>query len=245
MKKTVHEVSKLTGISIRALHYYDEIGLLKPSEYTNVGYRLYDTADLERLQQILFFKELDFPLKEIKNIFEQPSFDKTDALKKQKELLILKQNRLSQLIDLINLNLEGGNNMSFKEFDMSEIEAAQKQYAVETKERYGKTKAYQESVEKTSKYNHSDWKNVGLAAEKIYQGFIGAMNQDVASEEVQKLVADWKDYITKYFYECTNEILAGLGEMYVADERFTKNIDQHKKGLAQFMSQAIKEYCKK
>lgn len=245
MKMTVHEVSKLTGISIRTLHYYDEIGLLKPSEYSEAGYRYYDHADLEKLQQILFFRELDFPLKQIKCIMQQPSFDKRDALQKQKELLTLKRDRLNRLIELVNQNLKGENHMSFQEFDMCQIEAVQKEYAQEVKERYGNTDAYKESQEKTGNYKESDWKIINEEAEKIYQDFIAVMNQDPKSEEVKKVVAKWQAHITKYYYQCTDEILQSLGDMYVADERFAQNINKHKAGLAEFMSKAIKEYCKK
>src|SRR3712207_8808124 len=118
--KTVKQVSDLTGISVRMLHYYDKIGLLKPSKLTEAGYRLYDNEALEILQQILFFKEFDIPLKKIKEIMVSPYFDKMEALKNQKKLLILKQKRLNDLIGLIDKTLKGESTMSFKEFDMSE-----------------------------------------------------------------------------------------------------------------------------
>ncbi len=118
--RRIKRVSDLTGISVRTLHYYDEIGLLKPSKFTDSGYRLYDDEALQTLQQILFFKELDLPLKEIKEIMDNPNFDKSQALESHKRLLILKRNRLNNLIELINKTLKGENAMSFKEFDMSE-----------------------------------------------------------------------------------------------------------------------------
>ncbi|MPM40362.1 hypothetical protein SDC9_87002 [bioreactor metagenome] len=118
--RTVKQVSELTGISVRMLHHYDKIGLLKPSRVTDSGYRLYDEEALETLQRILFFKELDLPLKSIKGILSSPEFDKMNALRSQKELLVLKRDRLNGLIDLIERTLDGGNEMSFKEFDMSE-----------------------------------------------------------------------------------------------------------------------------
>ncbi|MCR1934813.1 MerR family transcriptional regulator [Clostridium tepidum] len=117
--RTVKQVSDLTGISVRTLHYYDEIGLLKPSQITEAGYRLYDNESLKTLQQILFFKELDIPLKEIKEIMASDYFDKMKSLENQKKLLILKRNRLNRLIKLINKTLKGENTMSFKEFDMT------------------------------------------------------------------------------------------------------------------------------
>ncbi len=118
--RTVKQVSDLTGISVRMLHYYDEIGLLKPSAVTESGYRLYDDEALITLQQVLFFKELDIPLKEVKRIMDSPRFNKMQALENQKQLLIIKRNRLNDLVELINETLKGENTMSFKEFDMSE-----------------------------------------------------------------------------------------------------------------------------
>lgn len=118
--RTVKQVSDLTGISVRMLHYYDKIGLLEPSEITEAGYRLYDDEALETLQQILFFKELDIPLKEVKEIMASPYFNKMQALESHKKLLVLKRNRLNDLIELLNKTLKGENTMSFKEFDMSE-----------------------------------------------------------------------------------------------------------------------------
>lgn len=129
--RTVKQVSDLTGISVRALHYYDEIGLLKPSEITDTGYRLYDDEALETLQQILFFKELDIPLKEVKEIMASPYFNKMQSLKSHKKLLILKRNRLNGLIELINKTLKGENIMSFKEFDMSEYFNVLEEFKIE------------------------------------------------------------------------------------------------------------------
>ncbi|KNY27953.1 MerR family transcriptional regulator [Pseudobacteroides cellulosolvens] len=120
--RTVNEVSKLTGISIRTLHYYDEIGLLKPTTCNESGYRFYDDKALEALQQILFFKEFDMPLKDIKSIMENPNFDKEKTLINQKKILMLKRKRLDNLIRLIDDILKGDNKMSFQEFSKEEIE---------------------------------------------------------------------------------------------------------------------------
>lgn len=120
--KTVNEVSQLTGISVRTLHYYDEIGLLKPTRYSEAGYRLYDDKALDTLQQILFFREFDVPLKEIKSIMENPSFDKKEALKSQEKILELKRNRLNALISGIKDILRGENKMDFSVFDKTQIE---------------------------------------------------------------------------------------------------------------------------
>ena len=241
----ISEVAKLTGITVRTLHYYDEIGLLKPSEITEAGYRLYSREDLEILQQILFFRELDFPLSQIKEIMNNPNCDKEEALKKQKELLIQQRQRIEGLIKLIEKRIEGDNNMSFKEFDMNEIEENKKKYAKEVKERWGTSKAYEESEKKTSSYNKEKWGDINQETSEIFKGFAELRNSDPGSEEVQELVRRWQKYITDDFYTCTNEILSGLGLMYVEDERFKENLDKNGEGTAKLMAEAIKIYCSK
>ena len=241
----ISEVAKLTGITVRTLHYYDEIGLLKPSEITEAGYRLYSREDLEILQQILFFRELDFPLSQIKEIMNNPNYDKEEALKKQKELLIQQRQRIEGLIKLIEKRIEGDNNMSFKEFDMNEIEENKKKYAKEVKERWGTSNAYEESEKKTSSYNKEKWGDINQETSEIFKGFAELRNSDPGSEEVQELVRRWQKYITDNFYTCTNEILSGLGLMYVEDERFKENLDKNGEGTAKLMAEAIKIYCSK
>ena len=241
----ISEVAKLTGITVRTLHYYDEIGLLKPSEITEAGYRLYSREDLEILQQILFFRELDFPLSQIKEIMNNPNYDKEEALKKQKELLIQQRQRIEGLIKLIEKRIEGDNNMSFKEFDMNEIEENKKKYAKEVKERWGTSKAYEESEKKTSSYNKEKWGDINQETSEIFKGFAELRNSDPGSEEVQELVRRWQKYITDNFYTCTNEIFSGLGLMYVEDERFKENLDKNGEGTAKLMAEAIKIYCSK
>ncbi|SDM94485.1 MerR family transcriptional regulator [Acetanaerobacterium elongatum] len=243
MNKTVNEVARVANVSVRTLHYYDEIGLLRPSALTDSGYRLYDEQALERLQQILFFRELDFPLCDIKRILENPSFNRREALEKHRSLLMLKRKRLDALIGLVDDSLKGEKTMSFKEFDTTEIENAQKQYAEEVKERWGSTDAYTESTKRTGNYNKEDWARITAEGDAIFKAFSQHLGEDSASPAVQKLVGDWQNHITKYYYSCTKEILAGLGEMYTADERFTKNMDKYGAGTAKLMSEAIRVYC--
>lgn len=147
--RTISQIAKLTGVSIRTLQYYDEIGLLKPSEVTSSGYRLYDDDALERLQQILFFKEMDFKLREIKEFVEEPGFDKIEAYKKQKKLLCLKRSRLDKLIELLEKLEKGEQCMSFKEFDLSEYIGALEQFKKEKTEEVIK---YWGSVDKFNEF---------------------------------------------------------------------------------------------
>lgn len=245
MKKTISEMAKLSGVSVRTLHYYDEIGLLAPSEVVSeTGYRYYNEDSLEKLQQILFYRELDFSLKEIVQIMNASDYNKEEALRKQRELLKLKRKRLDKLIGLLNANLKGDTTMSFNEFDTTEIDEAKAKYAEEVKERWGNTDAYAQSQKKTSKYTKEDWKRVNEGMDELLKQFSESLNENPASEKVQGLVRGWQQYITETYYECTKEVLAGLGQMYVMDERFTKNMDKYGEGTAKLISEAIAVYCK-
>ncbi len=246
MRYSISEMAKLSGVSGRTLHYYDEIDLLKPSEVLrDNGYRYYDEAAAERLQQILFYRELDFPLKEIVKIMNASEYNKDDALKRQRELLKMKRKRLDQLIRLLDANVKGDNTMSFKEFDMTEIEEAKGKYAKEVDQKWGNTAAYAQSKEKTAKYKKEDWESVIENMDEILKLFAKHLGEDPASEEVQKAVMKWQQWITESYYDCTKEILAELGKMYIADERFKANMDKFGEGTAVLISQAIEEYCKK
>ena len=241
----INEVAKLTGITVRILHYYDEIGLLKPNNVTQSGYRIYEEQELEVLQQILFFRELDFSLCDIKEIMGNTNYNKTEALDRQRQLLIKKRNRLNGLIDLVEQVIGGDNTMSFKEFDTTKIEENKKKYAAEIKERWGKSDAYAESEQKTKTYGEEQWNILNGEWNAILLEFAENRHFKPDSKDAQNLVKKWQDYITKNFYTCTNEILSGLGKMYVGDERFTQNIDKNGEGTAEFMADAIAVYCSK
>ena len=150
--KTIKQVSDLTGISVRMLHHYDKIGLLTPTSISKAGYRLYNDEALEFLQQILFFKELDIPLKNMRAILESPQYNKVQALREQKKLLLIKRDRLNELVALIDKKLEGGYPMSFKEFDMSEyfqtLEAFRQDHAEEFTKYWGSVDEFERHLEK-------------------------------------------------------------------------------------------------
>lgn len=238
---TVNEVSKLTGVSVRALQYYDTIGLLKPSGYTEAGYRLYDDTALERLQQILLFKELEFPLKEIKGIIDAPDFDRKKALQQQIELLTMKKEHLENLIDFARgLKLLGVRKVDFKVFDTKKID----EYSKRAKEQWGKTPEYKEYERKMQ--NMSDEDELAMVDEfmQIFAEFGQMMALEPSDKEVQVQVKKLQDYITEHFYTCTKEILSGLGKMYSAGGEFTENIDKAGgSGTAVFTAKAIDVYC--
>ena len=244
MRYSIGSLSKLSGVSIRALLHYDLIGLLQPSEVAVSGYRYYDDAAVERLWQILFYRELDFPLAEIGEILSSPSFDRERALTEHRNLLVQKRERLDRLIELVSSAMKGETTMEFKPFDTSEIDALREQYAEEAKARWGNTDAYRESTRRASKWTEADKARLEKESGEIFSAFAALVGVDPADARVQALVSRWKAFISQSYYNCTNEILAGLGQMYLADERFTKNLDAFGAGTAKLMSEAIAIYCK-
>jgi len=228
-------------VSIRTLQYYDTIGLLKPYSYTEAGYRLYDDTALERLQQILLFKELEFPLNEIKRIIDAPNFNKNKALEQQIELLTLKKEHLENLITFARgIKLMGVKKMDFKVFDTKKID----EYAKRSKEQWGQTDAYKEFEHKSQGRTESEEMNIAQDFMNLFSEMGTMKNLDPASEQVQLHVKKIQDYITAHFYTCTKEIFRSLGEMYGCGGEFTENIDKvGGVGTAEFASKAIKIYC--
>ncbi len=244
MRLSVSEMAKLTGVSVRTLHYYDQIGLLCPETAADSGYRWYGEADVERMQQILFYRELDFPLKDIQMILADPRYDRQEALRRQRHLLQLKRERLDRLLELLEANLKGEQTMEFKEFDAAELENARRQYADEAKARWGDTAAWRESQRRTADGDTAGFADQAEAMNDIFRRAAALRDTAPDSPEAQALVREWQDFISSHYYDCTREILAGLGQMYTADERFQKNIDRFGAGTAVFLSAAIAAYTK-
>ena len=237
---TVKEASRLTGISIRTLQYYDKLGLL-PAMRTESGYRLYDDAALERLQQILLFRELEFPLRDIRIILDNPNFDRRKALSQQIELLTLKKQHLEDLIRLARtLQVAGGHTMQFKEFDTSRID----EYTRRAKESWGDTPAYREFEQNAAERTVQESSDINNQLMALTAGFGALQNLPIDNPAVQAQAAKLQAFITEHYYTCTDEILEGLGKMYVADERFKKNIDKYGDGTAEFASEAIAAFCR-
>lgn len=233
MKMQIQEFARFTGVSVRTLHYYDEIGLLKPACVDRrSGYRYYDEQSLLRMQEILFYRELDFSLKSIEEILSSPHYDKNKALQEQKQMLTLKKERLERLISAVDSAMKGENVMSA--FDKTEFEA----YKAEAKEKWGNTEAYKE-YEQRGKHDQGD------AMMEIFAELGKVRHLEPASEAVQLLIARLQQFITDHYYTCTKQILQGLGRMYVADERFKLSIDRAGgAGTAEFAAKAIEIYCK-
>lgn len=241
--KTVHEVSKLTKVSVRTLHYYDSIGLLSPTDVTEAGYRLYDDTALERMQHILLFRELGFPLKEIKGILDSSDFDRNRALEQQIELLTLKKEHLENLIDFARgIKAIGVRYMDFSAFDTSKID----EYAMQAKATYGNTESYKEYEEKTKGKTKEDMEILFKDLMQLFVEFGQMKEDDVSSEKVQAQVKKLQKYINDNFYTCSNQMLQMLGKMYSGGGSMTENIDNAGgAGTAEFVMEAIEIYCKK
>lgn len=239
---TVNEISKLTGVSIRTLQYYDNIGLLKPSGRTDAGYRLYDDESLKTLQQILLYRELEFPLKEIKDIITAPGFDKDKALKQQIEILTMKRDHFTDLIGFAKaMKTKGVSKMDFEVFDTKKID----EYSKKAKAQWGGTSAYKEFEEKNKGRSIDDELSLAKDLMQIFAEFGEIKDLDPSGEKAQSKVKDLQNFISKNYYNCTNQILLGLGQMYAAGGEMTDNIDASGgKGCAAFVAEAIKVFVK-
>ena len=244
MKMPVKQFSLLTGVSVRTLHYYDEIGLLKP-EYVDEhnGYRYYGEESLRQLSEILFYRELDFSLKSISELLLLPNYDRKAALQGQKELLILKRNRLNRLIAALD-DAEKGT-IPMNAFDNSEYEKARNEYKAEAEKRWGKTAEYRQFGEKTKDYTDEKWSQVNDGMDEIFRRFSELKQAGVSpgSDEAKKTAEALQSFITENYYDCNKQIFSCLGQMYTGDERFRQNIDKNGEGTADFAAEAIRAYC--
>ena len=240
---TVHEVSELTGVSIRALHIYDRMGLLPASQKTESGYRLYDDAALERLQQVLLFRELDFPLKDIRKIIDSPVFDRNKALEQQIELLKMKKEHIENLIDLARgIQLRGVKHMNFEAFDTKKLD----EYARQAKESWGSTPEWKEYEQKSAGRTAEDNRNLAARMMAIFTEMGQIRDQDPAGEKAQQLVKKLQDFITENTYTCSDQILSDLGKAYAGGGSMNDNIDKAGgEGTGEFAHRAIEAYVQR
>ena len=245
MRYTVKQIADLAGVSPRTLRFYDKIGLLRPSAYEENGYRQYSDAELYRLQQILFYKEMGMDLEGIKAILNRPDFDVLRALQDHRAALEGQIERLFALIDTVDntiLDIQGKKMMSKKALFDNFSEESQKQYDSEVRQRWG-DQAYEESWKRLNSYTPEQKEQIRVNGEAIWLSFADAMGRrDPADPAVQAQVAALQQHMN-WFYPCTLEILEGLGHGYVADPRFTAFFDRIKPGLAAYLEQAITRYC--
>jgi DNA-binding transcriptional MerR regulator len=244
MMYTIKEIAGLAGVSTRTLRYYDEIGLLPPAGIGDNGYRLYDRESLLRLQQILFFRELDLPLKEIARMLNRPDFDALQALERHRAALRQRARQLAGLIETVDrtiATLKGEGTMAdqdyFRGFDESE-------YEEEARERWGDTPQYVESTKRWASYSEAEREALKEEGGRITARMMGeGPNPSPADPDVQAAVADYQAYISRYFYPCSPGMLRALSEMWVADPRFAANYERIREGGAEFVREAVQIYC--
>ena len=239
--KTVNQIAKQTGVSVRTLHHYDSIGLLKPTEITEAGYRLYDADALERLYLIIVYRELGFSLKQIAGILDAPDFDRNRALEEQIVLLEQKREQLQNRITFARgLQLTGVKNMNFKDFDHKKLD----DYSAQAKAAWGKTEAWKEYEHKSQGRSKETENNLGNDLMSLFAKLGTLRDQDPGSDTVQAWVAELQAFITEHYYTCTKPILKGLGEMYAGGGSMTENIDKAGgSGTGAFAKAAIDIFC--
>ena len=245
MAYTVKQLADLAGVSVRTLHYYDEIGLLTPDAYGENGYRYYDEGALLRLQQALFFRELDFRLDEIKSIVDHPDFDVLSALQAHRVTLEERAARLQGLIVTVDktiLRLKGELGMSDRELFEGFDEEKQKQYAEEARRRYGSAEV-DDSMKRWGGYSAAQKGQIVAEGEQISRDLAASMSKGYDSPVVQQIVARWHQHL-RYFYEPSVERLRGLGQLYVDDPDFRANYVKVDPKLPEFFRDAIVFYCK-
>jgi DNA-binding transcriptional MerR regulator len=241
MSYKIGEASRIARISVRALRHYDDVGLVVPSARSAAGYRLYTDGDLERLQQVLFYRELGFGLERIAALLADPRFDRRRALQEQRALLVETAERsraLVRLIDKTLMSMDGGKTMSpeesFEGFDPSK-------YDDEANERWGSTHSYAESKRRTARYSKEDWATIRAEAESIETALADAMERDEPADgaAAMDLAERHRMHIDRWFYPCSPQMHVGLADMYVADPRFAAHYDARRAGLAAFVRDAI------
>ena len=240
---SVGQVANLAGVTIRTLHYYGEIGLLSPSGRSAAGYRIYEASDLERLQQLLFYRELGFTLDEISTIVDDPHTDALEHLRRQRGLLTGRIKRLSAMVDAIDYEMEA-RTMDIPLTPEERLEVFGKfrpeDYAEEAQQRWGGTEAYRQSQRRVSTYKKEDWQQLKGEEQEVRARLEAAFAAGLApeSEEAMAAAEAHRQLISRWFYDCTYDIHRGLTDMYVSDERFRSNYDTQTPGLAEFIREA-------
>lgn len=240
---TIGEISRISGVSVRTLHHYDRIGLLKPASITESGYRIYDESALQRLHTILLFRELEFSLRDIKQILDQPDFDPLSALDSQITLLTMRREHIDNLILLARgLKMKGLKHMDFSAFDTRKLD----DYAAQAKAVWGKTDAWKESEAKDAARTTKDKEQLSQDMMQLFAAYGRRKDIDPACDEAQDMVQQLRDFITANFYNCTPAILRYLADMYDGSGDFTRNIDHEGgAGTAAFIAQAMRIYCQR
>jgi len=240
----VGEVAALAGVTVRTLHHYDRIGLLSPSQRTSAGYRRYAPTDLDRLHRILVYRELGFPLEEVATLLDDPDADPAAHLRRQHRLLRDRLDRTQAMVEAVEKEMEAQQmGISLTPEERFELfgEGFSEDYEREAEERWGDTEAWAQSQRRTAAYGKEDWVRIKEEGEAIERRFAEALQGGVPadSEQAMDLAEEHRQQISRNFYDCPPAMHAGLGRMYVEDERFTAHYDQRAPGLAQYVSTAV------
>ncbi|HEY4624678.1 MAG TPA: MerR family transcriptional regulator [Blastococcus sp.] len=240
----VGEVAALAGVTVRTLHHYDRIGLLSPSDRTAAGYRSYSPTDLDRLHQVLLYRELGFPLEQIATLLDDPSADPAEHLRRQHRLLRDQLERTSAMVAAVEKEMEARDmGISLTPEERFEVfgENDPAQYDAEVEERWGETDAYAQSKRRTAAYTKEDWLRIKAEGADVEARFAAALRNGVPadSDRAMDIAEEHRQQISRNFYDCPPEMHAGLGRMYVDDERFTTHYEQIAPGLAQYVSTAV------
>ncbi|MGY1837054.1 MerR family transcriptional regulator [Blastococcus sp. SYSU DS0510] len=240
----VGEVAAMAGVTVRTLHHYDQIGLLRPSGRTSAGYRQYAPADLDRLHQVLVYRELGFPLEEVAALLDDPSADPAEHLRRQHRLLRDRLERTQAMVAAVEKEMEAramGIGLTPEERFEVFGEHDPEQYEAEVEERWGETEAYAQTKRRTAAYSKEDWLQILAEGEDLEARFAAALQTGVPadSDRAMDLAEEHRQQISRNYYDCPPEMHAGLGRMYVEDERFTAHYDQRAPGLAQYVSTAV------
>jgi MerR family transcriptional regulator, thiopeptide resistance regulator len=239
--KTVGEVAQLAGVTVRALHHYDELGLLTPSGRSEAGYRLYSYEDLTRLREILIWRALGFPLTDIASLLDDPGHDRLTALERQRELIEHELDRLGALAGAVDAAIAAHRHGAqlevatmFDGFDASE-------YEDEARERWGHTDAYHESARRTREYGETEWNEIRREASEIVDGLAGLLRAGEPADgaAARALAERHRDHLSRWFYPCSPQMHCGLAELYIADERFARSYEREAEGLAKYVHDAI------
>ncbi|WP_169082279.1 MerR family transcriptional regulator [Paenibacillus sp. PL91] len=242
MKKpllAVKDIVQITGITGRTLHYYDRIDLFKPTHLTEKGYRLYDRSSLEKLQTILFLKELDFSLKEIADILKLTRQEQKQIIKKQRQTLLSRKQRLETIMVALEEYVSGKDISNLQIFNHSSVLPLNEQYANEARFIYGETETYKEFNETLEKLSLDDKEERFQSMEEIFKQIAPCVYQEPSSDEVQRLIEEWKKILMQ-FMTCDAELLACMAHTYKFDARFKNYFNQYSnEDFADFLYSAI------
>jgi DNA-binding transcriptional MerR regulator len=244
MSWTVGELARLAGVTVRTLHHYDRIGLVRPSERTTAGYRSYDVRDLDRLQQVLVYRELGFPLEEVATLLDDPDADPAAHLRRQHRLLRERLERTQAMVAAVEKEMEARTmGISLTPEERFELfgNGFSDEYQAEAEERWGDTEAWAQSQRRTSAYTKEDWVRIKTEADDVQHRFAELMRSGAAADSAPAMdvAEEHRQHISRWFYDCPPGMHAGLGQMYVEDPRFTAHYEEVTPGLAQYVSTAV------